>query len=86
MLYDSSWDHVIIKYRDKNADKMSKTMLRKISMTSSDRKIIRRNRSETRNILSRIDNLQIIINHDAHAASSAQINVDYILGFWRCQK
>ena len=25
-MYGSSWDHVIIKYRDKNADKKSKNM------------------------------------------------------------
>ena len=55
---------MIIKYRDKNAAKISKNMLRKILMLSYDRKVIRRNRSEKRNILARLDILQIIINHD----------------------
>ena len=38
MVYGSSWDHVIIKYRDKNADKMSKNVQRKILMMSYDKK------------------------------------------------
>jgi len=88
-LYGSSWDHVIIKYRDKKADKLSKNVLRKILMMSSDRKIIRRNRSGNRNIWSHIDHSQIIINRDVKsrvcAGSSARIIVYYILGFWRCQ-
>ena len=51
-------------------------------MTSIDRKIIIRSRSENRNILARIDSLQININHDVKsrvcAGSPARINVDYI--------
>ena len=58
-------------------------------MISPDRKIIRRNRSENRNIQARRENLQIIINHDVTsrlcAGSSARINVKYTLSFWRCQ-
>ena len=79
MLYGSSWDHIIIKQRDKNADKISKNMYRKILMIWSDRTIIRRNRSENRKFLARIDNLQITINYDVKsrvcAGPSARINV-----------
>ena len=48
----------------KSLIKYAKIYKGEILSTSSDRKLIRRNRSENRNILARIDNLQIIINHD----------------------
>ena len=52
-------------------------------MISTDRKLIRRNSSESGNILARINNLQIIMNHDVKsrlcAGSTVRINLDYIL-------
>ena len=65
--------------------KWAKIYRGKFLLISSDRNLIRRNMSENRKILARIDNLQIKNNHDVKsrvcAESSARINVDYISGF-----
>ena len=48
-------------------------------MISSDRKIIRRNRNENRNILARIDILQIIINHDVESRATGDVKYDKVV-------